>query len=416
MEQFRIQGGRKLSGSVRVGGAKNSTLPILAAVLLNPRTVVLHDFPRLADVEHMIMILTAVGCKVKREGGVLTVNASNVNSWQIPDAYVKEIRSSIVMLGAVLGRMKRAVITYPGGCEIGPRPINLHLQGLKALGVAIREDKGNLHCEAENLRGAEVYLEYPSVGATENIMLAAAKAKGRTVIRNAAKEPEITDLQNFINAMGGKILGAGSNTIIIDGVDEFHETEYTVISDRIVAGTYMIAAAVTGSDIMIDNIQWEPTLSIINKLREAGCTVTPSGQSVRVRGPKRLLAIEHTKTYPYPGFPTDMQAQLLAMLTTADGTSIITENIFENRYKHVPELIRMGARIKTEGRIAVVQGVPALHGAVVRAGDLRGGAALVLAALAASGETVIEHIHHIDRGYEDLESSLRSLNAQIERR
>ncbi len=415
MDQYKIRGGKRLEGSIRVMGAKNAILPILAAVLLNPRPVVLYDFPRLADVENMILILNSIGCRIKREGSVLTVDASTVNSWIIPDRYVKEIRSSIVILGAVLGRMKRAVITYPGGCEIGQRPINLHLQGLKQLGVVINESHGYLHCEAGQLRGAEIHLEYPSVGATENIMLAAAKAEGRTVIRNAAKEPEITDLQNFINAMGGKVFGAGSNTIIIEGVDKFHEAEYTVIPDRIVAGTYLIAAAMTGSDILVENIQLEHIQSIVNKLREAGCILTPVDKAIRIQAPERLRAIAHTKTYPYPGFPTDMQAQLTAMLTVANGTSIIIENIFENRYKHVPELIRMGGNIQTESKIAIIQGVSSLNGALVRAGDLRGGAALVLAGLKAEGETQIEHIYHIDRGYEDLEGALCGIGAEIVR-
>ncbi len=415
MTRFKIRGEQKLSGEVRVKGAKNSILPILAAALLSDKPVVLHDLPYLIDIENMTLILRSIGCKIKREGGTMIIDPSIITDHVIPDRYVKEIRSSIVMLGAVLARMKKAVITYPGGCEIGQRPINLHLQGLRQLGVVINESHGYLECEAPRLTGADIHLDYPSVGATENIILAASAAEGRTVIRNAAKEPEITDLQNFINSMGGRVHGAGSNTITIEGVKKFHGTEYTIIPDRIVAGTLLVAAAITGSEITVNNVNFEHIQSVVTKLREAGCVITHSNHSVRIKAPQRLRAIEHTKTYPYPGFPTDMQALLMSMLTVAKGTSIITENIFENRFKHVPELIRMGANIRTEGKIAVIQGVPGLKGAHVNASDLRGGAALVLAGLKAEGETIVDDVHHIDRGYERLEENLRSLGADIER-
>ncbi|HHU48914.1 MAG TPA: UDP-N-acetylglucosamine 1-carboxyvinyltransferase [Clostridiales bacterium] len=419
MGKFRIRGGRKLAGNVRVIGAKNAILPILAAVILTRKPVVLYDFPHLADVENMLLILQSIGCRIKRENSTLFIDPSDINSWVIPDRYVKEIRSSIVMLGAVLARMQKAVITYPGGCEIGQRPINLHLQGLRQLGVIITESHGYLECEAANMVGADIHLDYPSVGATENIMLAATRARGRTVIRNAAKEPEITDLQNFINSMGGKVAGAGSNTITIDGVESFHETEYTVIPDRIVAGTYLVAAAITGSEIVVENVILEHIQAIVTKLRETGCMITPYKGTdlgaIKIKAPPRLWAIENTKTHPYPGFPTDMQALLMSALTVSKGTSIITENIFENRFKHVPELIRMGARIRTEGKIAVIQGVPRLKGAQVSAGDLRGGAALVMAGLNAEGVTEIDNVRHIERGYDKLDEYLRSIGADIER-
>ncbi|MDI9512140.1 MAG: UDP-N-acetylglucosamine 1-carboxyvinyltransferase [Caldicoprobacterales bacterium] len=415
MAKYRIRGEQKLEGDIRVKGAKNSALPVLAAVLLSEKPVILHDIPKLIDIDNMVLILSSIGCKIKREGNTLIVDPSSVNSWVIPDKYVKEIRSSIVMLGAVLARMKKALITYPGGCEIGQRPINLHLQGLKKLGVKINDSHGYLECQADRLVGANIHLDYPSVGATENIMLAATKAEGTTVIRNAAKEPEIIDLQNFINSMGGRVAGAGSNTITIEGVESFHGSEYRVLPDRIVAGTYLAAAAITGSEITISNVNFEHIQSMVTKLREAGCSIINFNNSVRIKAPTRLRAIEHTKTYPYPGFPTDMQALLMSMLTVAQGTSIITENIFENRFKHVPEMIRMGANIRTEGKIAVIQGVNRLKGAQVNASDLRGGAALVLAGLNAEGETIVENIHHIDRGYEGLEQKLRSLGADIER-
>ena len=421
MAKYRVRGGRKLEGEIRVVGAKNAILPILAAVILTRKPVVLYDFPSLADVENMLLILQSIGCQVIRENSTLILDPSDINSWVIPDRYVKEIRSSIVMLGAVLARMKKARITYPGGCEIGQRPINLHLQGLRQLGVVIDESHGYLECEASNMTGADIHLDYPSVGATENIMLAATQAKGRTKIRNAAKEPEITDLQNFINGMGGKVYGAGSNTIVIDGVEveDFHETEYTVIPDRIIAGTYLLAAAVTGSDMIVDNVNLEHIQALVTKLRDTGCVISPLNGNqtgaVRVQAPQRLRAVENTKTYPYPGFPTDMQALFMSALTIARGTSIITENIFENRFKHVPELIRMGANIRTEGRIAVIQGVSRLKGAEVSSGDLRGGAALVLAGLNAEGEPLIENIYHIGRGYDKLDEYLRSVGADIVR-
>jgi UDP-N-acetylglucosamine 1-carboxyvinyltransferase len=415
MDKYRIRGGKKLEGEIRVIGAKNAILPILAAVILTRKPVVLYDIPRLVDVENMLLILNSIGCRTKREGNALIVDPSDINSWVIPDKYVKEIRSSIVMLGAVLARMKKAKITYPGGCEIGQRPINLHLHGLRQLGVVIDESHGYLECEAADMVGADVHLDYPSVGATENIMLAATCAKGRTIIRNAAKEPEIVDLQNFINSIGGRVTGAGSNTIIIEGVEQFHETEYTVIPDRIVAGTYLAAAAITGGELVVHNVNMEHIQSIVTKLRETGCMITPYNRSVHIKAPQRLWAVENTRTYPYPGFPTDAQALLMSVLTVAKGTSIITENIFENRFKHVPELVRMGANIRTEGKIAVIQGVPGLKGAEVSAGDLRGGAALVLAGLKAEGETIVDNIHHIDRGYESLGDALRLIGADIER-
>ena len=417
MTKYRVRGGRSLEGTIRVIGSKNAILPILAAVVLTRKPVVLFDFPSLADVENMLLILQSIGCQVSRENSTLILDPSGIDRWVIPDRYVKEIRSSIVMLGAVLARMKRAKITYPGGCEIGQRPINLHLQGLRQLGVIIDESHGYLECEATNMVGADIHLDYPSVGATENIMLAATQAKGRTRIRNAAKEPEIIDLQNFINSMGGKVYGGGSNTIVIDGVESFHETEYAVIPDRIVASTYLLSAAITGSDLIVDNVNIEHIQAIVNKLREAGCMITPLNGAqtgaVRIIAPQRLKAVEHTKTYPYPGFPTDMQAIFMSALTVAGGTSIITENIFENRFKHVPELIRMGAHIRTEGKIAVIQGIPKLKGAEVTAGDLRGGAALVIAGLNAEGETLIDNIHYIQRGYDKLDEYLRSVGADI---
>ncbi len=414
MAQYVINGGRRLEGKVRVGGAKNAILPVLAAILLTEKQVVLHDCPKLLDVDKTILILESIGCKVKREGRDLIIDPSTVSRWVIPDCYVREIRSSIIFLGAMLSRTGRARITYPGGCEIGQRPIDLHIKGLRQLGVLIDESNGYLDCVAPKLEGGIVHLDYPSVGATENVMLAAVKAKGRTVIYNAAKEPEIVDLQNFINAMGGKVRGAGTNTIVIEGVQSsFEEVEYTIIPDRIVAGTYMVAAAITGGDVLIDNVIPEHVQSIIYKLREAGCTVQVQDSCVRVKGKYRLRAIEHIKTLPYPGFPTDMQAQFTSLLSVARGTSIVTETIFENRFRHVPELVRMGANIRIDGQTAIIHGVRSLKGTTVEAKDLRGGAALVLAGLRAEGQTIVENAFYIDRGYEQLEVVLRNIGADI---
>ena len=413
LAQYIINGKKPLSGKLRVGGAKNAILPALAAVLLTEKPVVLHDCPCLLDVEKTIMILKAIGCSIKREGSNLIIDPSNINSWIIPDSYVREIRSSIIFLGSMLARMGKAQITYPGGCEIGQRPIDLHLKGLKQLGVVIDESNGYLFCEASKLEGAAIHLDYPSVGATENIMLAAVKAKGRTVVYNAAKEPEIVDLQNFINAMGGNIRGAGTNTVVIEGGRKLDEVEYTIIPDRIVAGTYMVAAAITAGDVLIENVIPEHLQAIIYKLREAGCTVQVQGSNIRVKGKYRLRAVEHTKTLPYPGFPTDMQAQFTSLLSLARGTSIVSETIFENRYRHVPELVRMGANIRIDGQTAIIHGVRNLKGTRVTAKDLRGGAALVLAGLKAEGQTIVENKSYIERGYENLESALSSIGADI---
>lgn len=415
MSKYIINGMNRLEGAVKVTGAKNSILPILAAVLLTCKPVVIYDCSELADIKKVIGILKAVGCKIKREGSVLMVDPSTITTWNIPDQYVREIRSSIIFLGAMLARTGKAKVTYPGGCEIGQRPINLHLSGLRKLGVEIEESHGYLNCTASNLVGADIHLDYPSVGATENIILAATNAKGHTTIRNVAKEPEIVDLQNFINSMGGKVRGAGTSTIVVEGKQELGSTEYTVMPDRIVAGTYLIAGAITGGSIVVENVILDHVQSIVAKLRESGCTIRESGSSLYLQGSERPIAIDYTTTLPYPGFPTDMQAQLMSYLTIACGTSIIVENIFESRFKHVPELIRMGANIRIDGKTAIIQGVDKLKGAVVTAGDLRGGVALVLAALRAQGQTVVEDIYHIERGYENLEANLKSLGVDIYR-
>ncbi|MGB4480175.1 MAG: UDP-N-acetylglucosamine 1-carboxyvinyltransferase [Caldicoprobacterales bacterium] len=415
MAKYIITGGNRLEGTVRVTGAKNSILPILAATLLTTKQVVINECPDLADIEKVLGILRAVGCKVFRDNSTLIIDPSTITTWIIPDEFVKEIRSSIIFLGAMIARAGKAKVTYPGGCEIGQRPINLHLYGLRKLGIDINDSHGYIECEASNILGADIHLDYPSVGATENIILAATAAHGYTIIRNAAKEPEIKDLQDFINAIGGRVSGAGTSTIIVEGRRSLSGTEYTIIPDRIVAGTYLTAAAITGGDLLVENVILDHIQPIIAKLRESGATIKASGRSVRIIGRDRPLPIYRTTTLPYPGFPTDMQAQLMSLLSVSSGTSVIVETIFENRFKHVPELIRMGANIRIDGKTAVIQGVEKLKGATVSAWDLRGGAALVLAGLRAEGQTIVENIHHIDRGYEHLEGNLRNVGAQIER-
>lgn len=415
MSKYIIEGGKKLAGEIAIRGAKNSVLPILAATVLNNNTNTIFNVPEIRDLKVMIKILKSVGCKVNRLDDMVTVDSRTLDTVRIPEELVREMRSSIILMGAMLSRCQEVEVSYPGGCEIGPRPIDFHLKALKELGAEIKESHGFIYCKGNNLKGADIQLDYPSVGATENIMLAAIKAKGTTIIRNAAKEPEIMDLQNYLNAMGGKIYGAGTSIIRIDGVDNLSSVEHTIIPDRIVAGTYMAASGITGGEIVLKNIEVDHIQSIIAKLREAGCLIYNNCTNLKIIGPKTPTPIESLQTIPYPGFPTDMQAQIMSLLTMANGTSIITETIFENRFKHVPELVRMGANIKTIGNVAIIKGVGELTGAKVTAKDLRGGASLLLAGLAAKGSTIIDNVHHIDRGYEKLEENLTAIGANINR-
>jgi len=402
-----------MTGSISVPGAKNAALPILAATLLTAKPVLLHNCPRLADIEYAALILKSLGCLVQREDRDIFIDPSCIDKHAIPDSYVKEIRSSIIFIGALLGRMGRATTAYPGGCEIGSRPIDLHLKGLSQLGVTVNDENGLLECVGEKLTGAQISLDYPSVGATENIMLAASCARGRTTINNAAKEPEIVDLQNFINTIGGEVYGAGTSTITIEGKEKFRQAEYTIIPDRIVAGTYIIAAAISGGDVVVKNVIPGHICALIEKLEEAGCDITICDSEMRVKRVKRLNSVSEVKTLPYPGFPTDLQAQLMSMLTIAEGTSVIVETIFESRFKHVDELIRMGADILIKDRTAVIKGVKRLKGEHVKVRDLRGGAALMLAGVSAEGQTVVEDTGQIERGYENLDQNLRSIGADV---
>ena len=415
MNYLKVTGGQRLRGELTVQGAKNSVLPILAATLLNAGESVIHHCPKLHDVDASIRILKHLGCDTSWEGDILTVHTRSMTCGEVPDAMMREMRSSVIFLGAILARCGHAVLSYPGGCELGPRPIDLHLAALRAMGTEITEKGGYLHCSAHHLKGCEITLSIPSVGATENVILAACGAEGTTVLYNAAREPEIVDLQAFLCACGADVHGAGSSTVVIRGKQPLHDCEHTVISDRIVAATYLAAAAATGGDILLRQVDYRHLSTVTAALKEAGCTVRSHMNWVQLQSDGDLRAIRPVRTAPYPGFPTDAQAILMATLLKAHGTTVFIENIFENRYRHVDELTRMGAHIRTEGRVAVVCGVPALHGARVRATDLRGGAALAVAALCAEGESRISELHHIDRGYADLAGDLSRLGAKITR-
>ncbi|MGE5590736.1 MAG: UDP-N-acetylglucosamine 1-carboxyvinyltransferase [Bacillota bacterium] len=413
-----VEGGHRLSGRVRVDGAKNAVLPILAASLLAEEPVTLHGVPALDDVLTMGGVLQGIGVDLESEpGGTIHVNpgASRLQP-AAPDDLVRRMRASFLILGPLLARMGEARIALPGGCAIGSRPIDLHLKGLEALGAELEHQHGCIRMRARRLMGARIYLDFPSVGATENILMVAVLASGTTFIENAAEEPEVVDLANFLIALGARVYGAGSKIIRVDGVRRLKGASYTVIPDRIEAGTFLTAAAITGGDVWVTNALPEHLKPTIAKLREAGCEVwEEEAGGVRARAKGRPRAID-IKTLPYPGFPTDMQAQMMALCTLADGTSIITETVFENRFMHVDELKRMGARIQIQGHSAVVKGVPSLCSASVTATDLRAGAALVLAGLAAEGRTEVGGLHHLDRGYVDLEGKLRDLGANIQRR
>lgn len=414
MSEIIIGGGKRLSGDLNVQGAKNSVLPVLAATVLCGKECVIHNCPALSDVETSIKILRALGCFAERQGDAVTVNSEGISGCEIPDSLMREMRSSVVFLGAIIGRCKKAVISSPGGCELGPRPIDLHLSSLEKMGVTVTEEHGFLYCTAEKgLHGAEINLVFPSVGATENIILAAATAKGITVIHGAAKEPEISDLADFLNSAGAKIYGCGSDTVKIYGVEKLGGAEHTIIPDRIAAATYMACAAVTGGTLTLNGVMPSHMVSLFWLFKECGCGVELSGKSVRITAPERLSGVPTVRSLVYPGFPTDAGPIAVAMLSLAKGTSVFVENIFENRFRYVDELKRFGAKIKTEGKAAVIEGVSELSGADCKATDLRGGAALIIAALAAWGESKIGEIHHIERGYDDIAAALKPLGADI---
>lgn len=414
MEKFVIEGGRPLYGEIEIQSAKNAVLPLLAASVLTEERIVIHNCPRITDVLNMAQILEELGCRTSFTDGALTVDPSDAANHEIPAALAKELRSSVFMLGSVLSRFGRARIAYPGGCDIGLRPIDLHLGGLRRLGVRIEEEGGYINCTCGKMRGADIVLGCPSVGATENIMLAAVKAEGTTVIRNAAKEPEIADLQNFVNRMGGRISGGGSSTVVVEGVKSLYGAEYTPVSDRIEAGTFLIASAMCGGELALKNARAENLSALLDKLREISCKIHAIDDKIYIKSGARFSP-KLIETSPYPGFPTDLQAPMTALACICGGSTVVVENLFETRFKHVPELIRMGADITVRGRSAFVRGVPRLHGADVCAGDLRGGAALALAAISAEGRSTVTDLRHIDRGYSEFEYKLRGAGARIRR-
>ena len=414
MSTYIVEGGRPLEGSVGIHGAKNSVLPILAACLLAPGECVIHNCPDLSDVRASLDILRRLGCRAERQGEAVVVDASAPTGWEVPDALMREMRSSVIFLGAILGRMGRAELCAPGGCELGPRPIDLHLAAIRALGGTVEETGDGLCCSGK-LRGADIVLSLPSVGATENAMLAAVSAAGETTITNAAREPEIVDLQDFLTALGARVRGAGSSVITVEGGAPLHGGSYTVPADRIVAATYLAAAGCAGGDVELTGVDWRRLSTVTAVLREAGCRVASTPDAIRITARGPLRGVPPVRTAPYPGFPTDAQPPLMAALAGSRGCTVFVENIFESRYRHVDELSRMGADIRVEGRVAVVYGVPRLHGAKVRAADLRGGAALVVAALGAEGESTVSGVRHMDRGYQSLEGDLSALGASIRR-
>lgn len=416
MARFLVEGGTQLFGTLRVHGSKNAALPILAATLLVDGPVCLLNCPRLLDVENMNRILIELGCKVWWEGEALWVDSRDAKSYTLSESLSKELRSSIFLLGSVLGRFKRAVATYPGGCEIGNRPIDLHLKGLRRLGATILEDGGYICCTGEELVGASVPLDYPSVGATENIMLLACMSEGETVIHNAAREPEIVDLQNFLCVCGFNVTGAGSSTIVIQGGKLGKGCTYAIMPDRIVAGTYLTACTMVGGEMALLGAKREHMVAVLEKLQDAGAYIRQDGARMIIRAPKRPNELQRLETLPYPGFPTDMQPQFFALCSIASGISVLVENVFENRYRHAQELQRMGGKNSLRGTMAIVRGVERLHGAAVTAFDLRGGAALVLAALAAEGTSIISHAERIDRGYVRLEEALQLVGAHMIRK
>ena len=415
MEKLIVNGGRKLGGEISVHGAKNSVLPILAATLLIKGESVIHNVPNLSDVDASVRILEYLGAKVEREADTLTVNALEITQNTIPEEMMREMRSSIIFLGSLLSRTKEAYLCYPGGCDIGVRPIDLHISSLKKLGAQIYENGNCIYCKAPSFHGAKIILTFPSVGATENIIIASALSKGKTTIINAAREPEISDLAAFLNSCGARIFGAGEGTIEIEGVESLSPSDHSLIPDRIVAATYMSAAALNADELIINNVKTQHLLPILPVFSEMGCEMYFENNSLKLISPKRLGRVRLIKTMPFPGFPTDCQSIVMAALTKSDGTTLINESIFEGRFKHISELNRFGADITVNDRTAIVNGVKSLYGANVYCTDLRGGAAMLISALAAEGKSTIGDIYHIDRGYEKIEGNFARIGADIKR-
>ncbi|MDI4646556.1 UDP-N-acetylglucosamine 1-carboxyvinyltransferase [Cohnella hashimotonis] len=415
MDKLVIEGGKPLSGTIRIHGAKNAALPILAATLLAQEPVTLRNIPKLLDIEVMLDIMRDLGCVVLRRGDAVTVDGTVASSSHVPERLMRLMRSSVFLMGPLLARFGEVQVYQPGGCAIGERKIDLHLRGLAALGAEIEETGSRIVCKADRLSGAEISLDFPSVGATENIMMAAVMAKGRTTIIGAAREPEIQDLQRFLNAIGAKVRGAGTDTITVDGTERLHGCDFQIIPDRIVTGTAMVAAAATRGEVILEGAESAHLISLIHVMRRAGVHIETGDGIIRVGAKGRPRAVDRIVTSPYPAFPTDMQAQLMVLLSLAGGVSVIKETVFEGRFKHVDELCRMGADIRIDLNSAIVRGVPRLYGTTVEATDLRAGAALVIAGLAAQGTTIVEQVHHIDRGYDEIERMFASLGGDISR-
>jgi UDP-N-acetylglucosamine 1-carboxyvinyltransferase len=413
MSSYIIEGGHKLEGTVKISGSKNAALPILAATVLNVGKTTLYNVPNIQDTQMMFKILETLGGKVEKKNNKIIIDTSKINKFEIPEELMHKMRSSVILAGALLGRYKKAIFSYPGGCDIGSRPIDLHLRSFEKLGINVVQNYGNIICDAEKIKGEKIDLDFPSVGATENAILASVLAEGITTITNAAREPEIIDLQNFLNKMGAKIIGAGTNEIQITGVKKLKDISYNIMPDRIETGTFLCLAVATKGNLILENTNAEHITPVITKLQEADCKIEIEKNKIKINSNKKIKALD-IKTMPYPGFPTDMQSVFSAMLTTAKGTSIIVENIFENRFKYTQELNKMGAKITVEGKSAIIRGVRKLYGANVKATDLRGGAALVLAGLSAKGITKVENIEYILRGYENFDKKLRNINANIQ--
>ena len=415
MEQYVIKGGVPLVGEVEIAGAKNAALPILSAAIMSDETVTLENLPDVNDINVLIEAVEKIGARVQRvDRHTVKINGSTISKCAVDYGSIKKIRASYYLLGALLGKYQSAEVPLPGGCDIGSRPIDQHLKGFSAIGADVRISHGNIIASCSHMHGAHIFLDIVSVGATINIMMAASRAEGRTIIENAAKEPHVVDAANFLNSMGADIKGAGTDVIRINGVRKFHGCTYSIVPDMIEAGTYMLAAAATRGDVIVKNVIPKHLEAITAKLNELGCEIEEGDDSVRVVAAKRLQRT-HVKTLPYPGFPTDMQPQIGALLTLSQGTSIVTESIFENRFRYVDELSRMGANIKVEGNTAIIDGIEQLTGARVSSPDLRAGAALVIAGLAAEGITVVDDIVYIQRGYEDFDGKLRGLGAEIQK-
>ena len=412
MSRFIIQGGKRLEGEIEISGSKNAALPIIAATVLNAGTTTLYNVPDIQDVNTMFEILKKIGATIKRKNNKIIINTSKIHTYEIPDDLMRQMRSSVILAGALLGKYHKARFSCPGGCDIGSRPIDLHLKGFEKLGVNIKEEYGEIYCDAEKIIGTQIHLDFPSVGATENIILASCLGEGTTVITNAAREPEIEDMIKYLNKMGTKINGAGTDKVEIVGVRRLSEVSYNIMPDRIETGTYLVAGAITNGNIKLLNVNPTHIEPILNKLDEVNCKLNISNNKIEIIAPKRVKAVD-IKTMPYPGFPTDMQSIFGALLSTAKGTSVITENIFESRYKYAQELIRMGAKINVEGRTAIIKGTKKIQGANVVATDLRGGASLVIAGLYAKGVTQVDNIHYILRGYEKIDEKLKKLGAKI---